>query len=90
MNTIPHRDMERVVPTTDAKTREPEPLAGGWQLRHIDYGSDGKASVYDQGDHSEVVVTRSLGSIDVEATDTAENRRRLAYLFGYFERNEGK
>lgn len=98
MNTIPHRDMERTLPDYDAKTREspfvkptppPEPLAFGWRLRHLDYGPDGKAAIYDLGDHSDVVVTRSLGSIDVESTDTAENRRRLSYLFGYFERTEG-
>ena len=97
MNTIPHRDMERTVPDYDAKTREsprvrpepppPESLAFGWRLRHIDYGVHGKASVYDQPDNEDIVVTRSPGGLDVEATDTHDNIRRLSYLFQFFERN---
>jgi len=89
MMAVEHRDMEPVRPAHEAKTREtprpseptPEPLGFGWKRDTL--GPDGQAIIYQQGD---AIVTRSPGSLDVEAIDSREVHRQLAYLFTFFER----
>lgn len=90
MTPIPARDMPRIVDERDAKTREiprpepasPGPLGFGWERKTIDYGDDGAAVVYTQPD---AIVTRSAHGLDVEAIDSPEVHRQLAYLFAWIE-----
>ena len=82
------RDAKMVEPATRkiphvASEKPLEALGFGWKRDVLDYGRDGKATIYQQGD---AIVTRSPGSLDVEAIDSPEVHRQLAYLFGFFER----
>ncbi len=74
----PTRRLDRV----SGSAPKPPELGFGWKRDTLDYGADGMATIYTQGD---AIVTRSPGGLDVEAIDTPDVHRQLAYLFGFFE-----
>lgn len=91
MTPVQPRDMEPVRPAHETKTRETprpeakvEPLGFGWTCAKQDFGEGVTATVYSCGDT--LTVTRSKYGLDVEAIDSTESHRKLAYLFGFFER----